>query len=168
MRPIQEAVASVNPRLLVSVRTVDEVVGRSIARERLVATTSGFFGVLALALSGIGIFGVAAFAVARRTSELDLRMALGATPWGVIRESLGETMHVCGWALAIGSVAAFVGVRLTGGLISGLLFGLEPADRTNVAGAVALMLLIAVVACVAPALRASRIDPLTAIRKYVG
>jgi predicted permease len=164
MRPIQEAVMGVNPRLLVSVRTVDEVVGRSIARERLVAMTSAFFGVLGLALTGIGLFGVAAFAVARRTSELGLRIALGATPWGVIRESLRETMRVFVWGLVAGSVGAFLAARLAGRFISGLLFGLEPADWTNVAGAVLLMLSIAVAACVVPALRASRTDPLRAIK----
>ena len=164
MRPIQDAVASVHPRLLVSVRTVDDLVNRSIARERIVALTSGFVGVLGLALSGIGLFGVAAFAVVRRTSELGLRMALGATTRSVIVESLRETMIVFGWGLVVGAVGAFVAARLAGRLISGLLVGLQPADWTNVAGAVVLMLLIAVVACVVPALRASRIDPLKAIK----
>jgi putative ABC transport system permease protein len=143
---------------------VDDVVNRSIARERLLSMTSGFFGVLGLALSGIGLFGVAAFAVVRRTSELGLRMALGATPWKVVRESLRETMHVFGWGLAAGFAASLVATRLTGHFISGLLFGLRPTDWANLAGAVSLMVLIAVAACVVPALKASRIDPLTAIR----
>ncbi len=164
MRPIQEAVSSVNPRLPVSIRTVDDVVNRSIARERLVAMTSGFFGVLGLALSGIGLFGVAAFAVVRRTSELGLRMALGATPWHAVRESLRETMHVFGWGLIAGSVAALAAARIAGRFISGLLFGLEATDWMNVAAAVTVMVVIAAAACVVPALRASRIDPLTAIR----
>ena len=164
IRPIQEAVSSVHPRLLLSVSTVDDIVNRSIARERLVAMTSGFFGVLALALSGIGLFGMAAFTVVRRTGELGLRMALGATPWNAVHESLQETMHVFVFGLAIGAIAALTAARIAGRFFSGLLFGLAPTDWMNVAAATALMVAIAAVACVVPALRASRIDPLTAIR----
>src|SRR6185503_16212308 len=72
-RPIEQVVRRVNPRLFVAVRTPDDALNRSIARERMVAATSGFFGVAGLALAGIGLFGVAASAVAHRTRELGLR-----------------------------------------------------------------------------------------------
>ena len=91
-------------------------------------------------------------------------MALGATPWHAVRDSLRETVHVFSWGLIVGSVAALAAARIAGRFISGLLFGLEATDWVNVAAAVTLMVVIAAAACVVPALRASRIDPLTAIR----
>jgi predicted permease len=162
--PIAEAVSSVNPRLFVSARTIDEVINRSIARERLVALTSSFFGLLGLVLSGIGVFGVAAYTVARRTSELGLRIALGASRRAVIQESLRDTMFVVGSGLVAGLAGAFAGARLVGGFVSDLLFGLEASDLRNLTSAGLLMVLVAVAACLAPAIRALRIDPVRAIR----
>jgi hypothetical protein len=162
--PIAEAVSSVNPRLFVSARTIDEVINRSIARERLVAMTSSFFGLLGLVLSGIGVFGVAAYTVARRTSELGLRIALGASRRAVIRESLRDTMLVVGIGLVAGLAGAFAGARLAGGFVSDMLFGLEASDLRNLTGAAALMIVVALAACLAPVIRALRIDPVRAIR----
>ena len=98
----------------------------------MVATTGALFGLLGLVLAGMGLFGIAAFAVARRTSELGLRIALGAGRWDVIRESLRETTRVVAFGLVAGVVTALVMTRWLGSLISGLLFGLSPADWTTV------------------------------------
>jgi ABC-type antimicrobial peptide transport system permease subunit len=161
---IQEEIRRVNPRLLVGISTMRQEIDRSIARERMVAATSAFFSLLGLLLASIGIFGVAASTVARRTHELGIRMALGAGRWSVIRESLRDTMLVFGAGLAAGIIAAIVAVWLTAGVISDLLFGLTAADAANIVGAVLVMVVVAVAACVLPARRATRIDPLAAIR----
>ena len=89
-----------------------EEIARDMTRERLVAVTSGFFGLLALLLVAIGIFGVASSTVAQRTNELGIRLALGATRWSVIRESLRDTMVVFAVGLVVGVLAAVVGLQL--------------------------------------------------------
>jgi predicted permease len=164
IRPLQEAVSSVDPRLFTSASRVEAVINRSIARERIVAGASAFFGLVGLVLAGMGVFGVAALAVAQRTSELGLRMALGASRSRVVRESLRDTAFVCAGGLTLGAAAAALMVRLAGHHISGMLFGVEATGWGITAAAAALMLLIVIAACILPALRATRIDPLTAIR----
>ncbi len=161
---IRTEIRRVHPRLFVDIRTMREEIDRDIARERMVATTSGFFSVLGLLLASIGIFGVASYTVAQRTTELGIRMALGAGRWTVIRESLRDTMWVFCAGLTGGVIAAIAAVRVTASIIADLLFGLTATDVMNIAGAVILMTLVALAACVLPARRATRIDPLTAIR----
>jgi hypothetical protein len=100
----------------------------------------------------------------RMLTELGIRMALGAGRGSVIRESLRDTMLVFGAGLAAGIVAAVAAVRLTASFISDLLFGLTAADAANVVGAIFVMVVVAVAACILPARRATRIDPLAAIR----
>jgi putative ABC transport system permease protein len=165
LEPIRRAVADVNPRLFVSFRTVDDVINRSIARERMVAMTGGFFGGLAAVLAGIGIFGVAALGVARRTSELGIRMALGASRWHMVRTALRETTQVFGLGLMAGAIAAFAVARIFGSYVSGLLFGLDAADWTSVAISALAMVIVGLGACLAPVVRAIRIDPLIALRQ---
>jgi predicted permease len=161
---IQEAIRHVNPRLLVGVTTVRQEIDQNIAKERLVAATSAFFSLLGLLLASIGIFGVASSSVAQRTTELGIRMALGAGRWTVIRESLRETMLVFGVGLAAGVVGSIAAVRLTASFVAELLFGLTATDAANIVGAVFLIAAVVLAACSLPAHRATRIDPLTAIR----
>ena len=163
--PLQQAVNEVVPGVLISVRTLDEVIERSIARERMVAAASGLVALLGLALAGIGLFGIASYSISRRTSELGLRVALGATRWDVVRESLRETTVVFGMGVIAGTLAAAGAARLAGSLIAGLLFGLEPTDWPTIAAVVMVMIAAAVAACLVPALRATRIDPLEALRE---
>jgi ABC-type antimicrobial peptide transport system permease subunit len=163
-RAVQDEVRRINPKLLTSIRLMQDVIDRSMAQERLVAATSGFFGVLGVILAGIGLFGVASFTVAQRTSELGIRIALGARGWDVIRESLRDTALVFGIGLVAGGAAAFAGTRLAANLISSLLFGLSATDWRNIAVAGLLMIAVAIAACLIPALRAARVDPLKAIR----
>jgi predicted permease len=166
--PIAAAIGAeirrVHPRLFVDIRTMREEIDRDIARERMVATTSGFFSVLGLLLASIGIFGVASYTVAQRTTELGIRMALGAGRWTVIRESLRDTLWVFCAGLTGGLIAAIAAVRVTSSIIADLLFGLTATDVMNIVGAVVLLTIVAVAACILPARRATRIDPLTAIR----
>ena len=162
---IRDAVRSVNPKLFVGIRTMREEIEQGIARERMVAAISAFFSLLGLLLASIGIFGVASYAVAQRTKELAIRRALGAGRWSVIRESLRETSVVFGLGLAAGTMAAVVLVRLSASVLADLLFGLTATDATNVAGAVGVMVAVALAACLLPAHRATRIDPLAGIRE---
>ena len=162
---IREAVQSVNPKLFVGIMTMREEIDRAIARERMVAAISAFFSLLGLLLASIGIFGVASYAVAQRTKELAIRRALGAGRWSVIRESLRETSFVFVLGLATGTMAAVILVRLTASVIADLLFGLTATDAANIAGAVAVMVAVALAACLLPAHRATRIDPLAGIRE---
>ena len=104
------------------------------------------------------------YTVAQKTSELGIRMALGAGRWTVIRESLRDTMRVFGAGLAGGVIAAVVAVRLTASVIADLLFGLTATDAANIVIAVLVMIGVALAACILPARRATQIDPLTAIR----
>ena len=161
---IREAVQAVHPQLFVGISSVGEAMNRNIAKERMVAAISGFFGLLGLSLACMGIFGVASSAVAQRTKELGIRIALGAGSWSVIRESLRETLVVVAVGLAGGALAAFVAVRLTASLIADLLFGLRPTDATNLVAAIGVMVVVALTACLLPAHRATRIDPLACIR----
>jgi predicted permease len=162
---IRQAVVGVNPRLFVGIRTMQDDVERDIARERMVATISAFFSVLGLLLASIGIFGVASYSVAQRTKELAIRRALGAGRWSVIRESLREASMVFALGLVAGTLAAVALVRLTASAIADLLYGLTATDTANVAVAVAVMITVALAACVLPAHRATTIDPLSGLRE---
>jgi len=161
---IRDEVRRIHPRLLVDLRMMREEIARDLATERMVAGTSAFFGLLALLLVSIGIFGVASYAVAQRTTELGIRMALGAGRWAVIRESLSDTLRVLGVGLAAGTLGAIAAVRFASRFISDLLFGLGPADAASIAAAVLIMAVVAIAACIVPARHATRIDPLRAIR----
>ncbi|HYP28843.1 MAG TPA: ABC transporter permease [Blastocatellia bacterium] len=145
---------------LFDVKTVEEQIDESLVQERLTARLSGFFGLLALLLACIGLFGVTSYEVAQRTNEIGIRMALGATPgkvlWGVVRGSLFMVLV----GIAIGLGAAFFVTPL----ISKLLFGLAANDPLTFGAAAAVMACAAILASYIPARRAARIDPIIAIR----
>ncbi len=160
---IGDAVRQINPRLLTGAQTMRAEMERDIARERLVAAISGAFGLLALLLVAIGIFGVASSTVTERTSELGIRMALGASRGAVVAEALRDTARLFAAGLAVGLIAAIAGVRLVRSLVADLLFGIQATDTTNISLAVAVIVMVAAAACVLPARRATRIDPIAAI-----
>ena len=161
---VRRAVAEVAQRLLVAVRPVDDAIARSLARERLVALTSGFFGLFGVVLAGIGLFGLAASSVLQRTNELGLRIALGASRRDVVRDALGGTMAALTVGLAVGALAATAVVRVSGSLVASMLFGLDATDGLNLAMAVLLLTTVAAASCLVPALRAIRISPLAAMK----
>jgi len=143
-----------------NVKTFERQLNESLAQDRLVATLSCFFGVLAALLAAIGMYGVMAYAVARRTHEIGIRLALGAQPvsvlWLVLRAALRLAL--------IGMVIGLGGALLATRLISSLLFGLTPTDPLTIGLATLLMLAVAALAGYLPARRASRIDPMVALR----
>jgi predicted permease len=163
-RAVREEVRRVNPRLLIDVRTMRRQIDESIVKERLVAAISAFFSLLGLLLASIGIFGVASYTVAQRTNEMGIRIALGAGQWSVVRESLRDTMLVVGVGLAAGTIVSIAAVRLAASLMSDLLFGLTATDVANIVGAVLLVVVVALAACILPARRATRVDPVVALR----
>jgi predicted permease len=164
-RAIQKEIHRINPRLIIGVRPMRQEMDRSVAKERLVAAISASFGLLGLLLASVGIFGVAASTVSRRTPELGIRMALGAGRWTVVRDALRETTLVVAAGLGAGIAAAAMAVRLGAALVGDLLFGLSATDAATVVGAALVMLIVGTAACALPARRAASIDPLAAIRE---
>ena len=158
---VGEAVTRVDPALtLFRVRTLEGQTEDSFARERLLAVLTAYFGGFALLLACIGLYGLMSYAVTLRTPEIGLRMALGASPasvrWLAVRESTWTVLAGTG----AGTVAAYAAVRI----LESQLFGVQPHDPASFAGATLLLLLMAVAAAFFPARRASRIDPLVALR----
>jgi predicted permease len=134
------------------------------AQERLFATAYALFGGLALLLASIGLFGVMSYTVSRRTNEIGVRMALGARRVDVIRMVLGESSVMVLLGVVTGLAIAGVTVKLAWNQLTGVLFGLPPTDVTAVAVAVVLMAIVATIAGFVPARRASKVDPLAALR----
>ena len=133
----------------------------SLLRERLMANLSGFFGFLAAALAAVGLYGVLAYMVARRRNEIGIRMALGANRAHVVNLVVKEAGLLVLGGLVIGGGLALLGARTA----SSLLFGLKPNDPLTIALAAALLLVVALVAAFIPALRASRLQPMMALRE---
>ncbi len=158
---IREAVREVDANLpLFDVKTQSQQTAESLAQERLFATLSSFFGLLALVLASIGLYGVMSYSVARRTSEIGIRMALGAEARDVTRMVMSETIRLVFTGIAIGLGAALAVTRL----ISSMLFGLAPTDPLTISLAVFVMIAVAALAGYLPARRASQVDPLAALK----
>jgi ABC-type antimicrobial peptide transport system permease subunit len=150
----------VNPQLAVTFRPLEDQVNDSLARDRVMAMLAGFFGGVALLLAALGLYGVTAYAVARRRLEIGIRIALGAAPAGVVRLVLSRVTML----VAMGVVAG-VGVSVWASTFVGsLLFGLAPRDPLTMTGAVAVLAAVGCVAGWLPAWRASRIDPAQVLR----
>ena len=156
MPAIRAAVARVNPdRAVTAVRTLDDIEREATATPRFRAVLVGTFAGLALMLATVGVFGVLAYSVQQRRREFGVRMALGATPGGILRLVAANAVRLVGVGAAIGLVAAVV----FGRLISSFLFGVEPLDPITYASVALLIAATAAIAAMAPALRATRIDP---------
>ncbi|HEX4019875.1 MAG TPA: ABC transporter permease [Acidobacteriaceae bacterium] len=158
---VRAAVASLDRDLpLIGVRTMTEQIQASMSGERVFAQLTSGFGLLALVLAIIGIYGIMAYTVARRTNEIGIRMALGARAEQVLGMVLREAL----WMAIVGVVLG-VGVAVwLARLVSAMLYGLKPSDPLTLAGAAVLLLCIALLAAFGPARQASRVDPMRALR----
>jgi predicted permease len=158
---LRTAVAAVDPTVPVSdVRLLDGLVAESAARARFAALLLALFATVALLLGATGIYGVMSAAVSCRTREIGVRMALGATSRGVMHMVLRESVAVTIAGILLGVAGAIA----AGGLLRGLLFGVGTVDVTVLAAVAALLAVVSILASLAPALRSSRVDPLSAIR----
>jgi ABC-type antimicrobial peptide transport system permease subunit len=160
-RSVAAALTAANRNLAFSYRPLEQDVSDALARERLLARLSGFFGGLALLLSGVGLYGLAAYSVARRRTEIGIRLALGETRAGVIR-------------MVVSRIAALVGAGLIAGIgvslwiskfLSALLYDLRPHDPLTLAAAAATLAVVGLWAGWLPAFRGSRIDPAEVLRR---
>jgi putative ABC transport system permease protein len=160
-KSLATALTSVNPNLSLTFRPLAEQVNNSLIQERVVAMMSGFFGGLALLLAGLGLYGVTAYSVNRRRTELGVRMALGAAPGGVVRLVLRRVAILVGLGVILGSAVSL----WVGRFVTTLLYGLQPRDPLTIAGAAVLLVTIGALAGWLPARRASRIDPARVLRE---
>ncbi|HKW57379.1 MAG TPA: ABC transporter permease [Candidatus Acidoferrum sp.] len=161
VKEVRQAVSEADPRLPVAYEnTLAEQVDKSIASQSLIAKLSTFFAMLAAFLACIGIYGVTSYAVARRTSEFGIRMALGAEGAKVLRTVLREVAVLVAIGIAIGAPAALAADRWA----ASLLYGLNPTDPATIVAATGLLLVVAVFAGFLPARRAAKVDPIVALR----
>lgn len=158
---VVSALSEIDPDLVLTFRPLADQVQASLAQERLIAALSAVFGGLALLLAGVGLYGITSYAVNRRRAELGLRMALGATPHGVVRLVMRRVCALVALGVLIGGLASLWAVRA----VAPLLYGLDPSDpATLIVAAMTLAAIGALAGCV-PAWRASRIDPAHVLRE---
>jgi ABC-type antimicrobial peptide transport system permease subunit len=142
------------------VHTVQQEVDRSLNQDKLIATLSAMFSVLALVLSAVGLYGVMSYVVSRRVREIGIRMALGAERGPIVGLVLKEAVLLVAAGVVVGLPAAWAVAKL----VSSLLYGVNPADPASALAATAVLALAALAAAWIPARRASRVDPTVALR----
>jgi predicted permease len=158
---VRQALANIDPNLpVIDMRTFSDQVSLNFNRERLVSRLAELFGILALVLACIGLYGVLAYNVARRTQEIGIRMALGAARSGILRMVLREALLLAGLGAAIGIPAALAAGRL----LSSMLYGLKPTNPAVFSVVTLLLLAVAMAAACIPARKASAVDPMVALR----
>jgi ABC-type antimicrobial peptide transport system permease subunit len=146
---------------IVKLRTMDDVFGDSVSRPRFITLLLGIFAGLALVLAAIGTYGVLSYLVTQQSQEIGIRMALGADRGHVLGLVLKQGMVLAVIGLVLGSAGALAAGRL----MRSLLFDVSPTDPLTIVGVVAAMAIVATLACLVPALRATRVDPLTTLRQ---
>jgi predicted permease len=149
-----------NPEIPTSFQTFLQVYSVSLGSRKFNLILIGFFGITALLLAAAGVFGVMAYSVSRRTREFGVRVALGATPADVLHLVLGQGMRTILIGVAIGTVGSLALTRT----VSSLLFGVTATDPVTFAGVALLLIAIALLACYIPARRATKVDPMVALR----
>ena len=158
---VRTALAEVDANLpILQVRTISEQLDRFMENERLISQLSTFFSLLALSLACIGLYGVMAYNVARRTNEIGVRIALGARSSGILWMVLSESVLLLGIGIAVGVPATLAVTRA----VRSQLFGLSPFDGTTIAAAVMMITAVLLAAAYLPARRAAKIDPMVALR----
>jgi predicted permease len=158
---LRQALREIDPTLpVISIDTVERQLERTLTQERLIALLSSLFGLLALLLTAIGLYGILAYSVARREKEIGIRLALGAAPANVLGMVLRENLRLALFGIAIGIPLTLGGARL----VAGLLFGVGTTDIMTLALAVVGLLTITLIASYFPARRAAKVDPMEALR----
>ena len=145
---------------LMDIRTQQQQIDATTQQERVFASLTAGFGLLALALACVGIYGIMAYTVSQRTNEIGIRLALGAER----RQVRGMVLREAGWLASFGVVAGLAVALALAQLVKSMLYGLKPADPTSFAGAGCLLLGVALIAAWIPAMRASRVEPMEALR----
>jgi predicted permease len=162
LEAVQREIKTIAPNVEVSdVRTGTTLINQVLWGARMVLGMLGVFGLLALALASIGLYGILAYSVSGRQHEIGVRMALGASRAAVLRLVVREGMMLVGIGVGIGLAISL----LIGRVFSRMLFGLSPADPLSLAGASAVLILVSMLACYLPAMAASRMDPMKALRE---
>jgi predicted permease len=160
MASVKSTLAEKHPDVIAEFEDFQRDIHDGLVQERLMATLSGFFGLLAALLAMIGLYGVISYIVVTRRNEIGIRMALGASRGNVVGIILRQTLLMLALGVAIGVVLALLATQGAGTL----LFGLQPNDPLTFVGASALLIAIALIASYLPAYRASRLDPMNALR----
>jgi putative ABC transport system permease protein len=159
--PIQKQIAELDSELPVSdVLTMQQIIAQSLSNASLSATLVLAFAVLSLVLASVGLYGVLSYLMTQRTGEIGIRIALGAQREQVVRLMLNDGLRPAIYGLVLGLAASAGAVRL----IQSMLYGTQPLDPAIFAAVAATLLVVAALACVVPAWRASRIDPMQALR----
>jgi len=158
---VRNAIAEVDPaQPIYDMQSLDQLVAKSLGQRRFTLTLMVLFGAIALVLSAIGIYGVMAFAVSQRTQEIGIRMALGASALDVLKMVVGSGMFLAAIGVVVGLIGAFAVTRL----MASLLFGVSPTDLVTFGLVTGGLLMVALLACYIPARRATKVDPLVALR----
>ena len=161
LRTVAGAVAAVDPgQPVVSVRAMEDVMAASLAPRRFVALLLELFAALAMLLAAVGIYGVVSYTVSHRRREIGLRLALGAASPDVVRLVLQQGLHLA----AVGAGAGVVGALVLTRFLRAFLYGVHPTNLLAIAGAATALVAVAVLACFVPARRATKVDPMIALR----
>src|SRR6185437_15597939 len=159
---LRKAVLDLDPEItLFNTGGLKEQLALPLFPARMAAIALGIFGVFAMALAATGLFALMSYAVARRTREIGIRMALGAQRKQVLSSLLGRTLLLCAAGTCLGAIATLAAGRL----LSAVLYGVSPRDPATYAAALCLMIVVGVLACWMPASRAMRTDPVQALRE---
>jgi putative ABC transport system permease protein len=160
LNPIKETIAGDSPEIDIHFKVLRTQIRESLNQDELIATLCGFFGALAVLLAAVGLYGVISYTVAQRTNEIGIRMALGAQRSRVVRLVLGEVAILIGIGVVVGA-----GLTLAGGkTATSLLYGLKAWDPLTLVAAAILLAAIGFAASFVPARRATRVDPMVALR----
>ena len=157
---VKRTISAVSPDITIDFQAFNSMIHDSLLRDRLMATLSGFFGLLAIILAVVGLYGVMSYIVARRTSEIGVRIALGAHRNAVVKMVLREAGILIAVGFLVGTIVALAGGKAAGSM----LFGLQPHDPVTLLMAMGLLAAVALAAAYLPARRASRVDPIVALR----